>query len=255
MRALVVIPARHASQRFPGKPLVALRGATGEARSLVRRTWDAASAVEGARVVVATDDERIREHCEGFGAEVVMTPETCRNGSERCAAVLDVLGDGWDAVVNVQGDAPLTPPWFVEALLARMAGGAEVATPVLRAPPEAVEALRADRAAGRVGGTTAVMRADGAALYFSKEVLPFGEGPVWHHVGVYGYAPSALRRYAAWPMGELERAEGLEQLRFLERGTSVACVEVDARGRPFWEVNHPGDVPRMEAMLRSLGAP
>ena len=255
MSALVVIPARHASSRFPGKPLVELRGATGEARSLIRRTWDAARAVPGPRVVVATDDERICEHCEGFGAEVVMTPETCRNGTERCAAVLDALGAEWDAVVNVQGDAPLTPPWFVEALLDRLAGGARVATPVLRASPEAAATLRADRAEGRVGATTAVMREDGAALYFSKEVLPHGEGPVWHHVGVYGYAPAALRAYAGWPMGELERAEGLEQLRFLERGVEVACVEVDARGRPFWEVNHPGDVPRMEAILEGIGAP
>jgi 3-deoxy-manno-octulosonate cytidylyltransferase (CMP-KDO synthetase) len=255
VRALVVIPARHASQRFPGKPLAALRGATGEARTLIRRTWDAASAVPGARVVVATDDARIREHAEGFGAEVVMTPDSCRNGTERCAAVLDALGAEWDAVVNVQGDAPLTPPWFVEALLARLAEGADVATPVLRASPEATATLRADRAEGRVGATTAVMREDGAALYFSKEVLPFGDGPVWHHVGVYAYAPAALRAYAGWPMGTLERAEGLEQLRFLERGAPVACVEVDARGRPFWEVNHPGDVPRMETILADLGEP
>lgn len=256
MRALVVIPARHASQRYPGKPLVELKGATGERRSLVRRTWDAARRVPGARVVVATDDARIRDHCEGFDAEVVMTPESCRNGTERCAAALDALGDAWDAVINVQGDAPLTPPWFVEALLERMADAeVAVATPVLRASPEAAAALRADRAAGRVGATTAVMRPDRAALYFSKEVLPHSDGsaPVWHHVGVYAYRPDALRAYAGWPMGELERAEGLEQLRFLERGVAVACVPVEARGRPFWEVNHPADVGRVEAFLAEIG--
>lgn len=255
MRTLLAIPARHASSRFPGKPLVPIRGATGEARSLIRRAWDAARAVPDVRVVVATDDARIREHAEGFGAEVVMTPDTCRNGTERCAAVLDVLGPDWDAVVNLQGDAPLTPPWFVRALLERMREGAEVATPVLRADPEAAATLRADRAAGRVGATTAVLRPDGTALYFSKEVLPHGDGPIWHHVGVYAYTPAALGAYVSWPLGELEAAEGLEQLRFLERGAAIACVPVEGRGRPFWEVNHPADVERMEAILSRLAHP
>ena len=107
-----------------------------------------------------------------------------------------------------------------------------------------------------MGATTAVTRPDGTALYFSKEVLPHsgdGAAAVLHHVGVYAYRPDALAAYAAWPMGELERAEGLEQLRFLERGVPVACVLVDGRGRPFWEVNHPADVPRVEAILAELG--
>ena len=257
MRALIVIPARHASERFPGKPLAMLRGATGASRSLIERTWEAARAVPGARVAVATDDARIADHCEGFGAEVVMTPESCRNGTERCAAAVEALGGEWDAVVNVQGDAPLTPPWFVEALLERMADpSVSVATPVLEATPEAAAALRADRAAGRVGATTAVAREDGSALYFSKEVLPFsadGAARVLHHVGVYAYSAQALRLYASWPMGALERSEGLEQLRFLERGVAVACVRVEAPGRPFWEVNHPDDIPRVEAILAEIG--
>ena len=257
MRALIVIPARHASARFPGKPLAMLRGAGGASRSLIERTWEAACAVPGARVAVATDDRRIADHCEGFGAEVVMTPETCRNGTERCAAALDSVGGDWDAVVNVQGDAPLTPPGFVEALLERMAAPeVAVATPVLEASEAAAAALRDDRVRGLVGATTAVVREDGAALYFSKEVLPFsadGAAPVLHHVGVYAYRPEALRRYAAWPMGALEGAEGLEQLRFLERGVKVACVRVEASGRPFWEVNHPEDVARVEAILAEIG--
>lgn len=260
MRALVVIPARHASQRFPGKPLAELRGAGGEARSLLRRTWDAARAVAdaapGTRVVVATDDARIREHGEGFGAEVLLTPESCRNGTERCAAALDALGEPFDCVLNLQGDAPLTPPAFALALIERMAEGAPVATPVLEATPEAAAALRADRAQGRVGATTAVMRPDGAALYFSKEVLPHGAEVVgvrvWHHVGLYAYTPAALRAYAGWPQGDLERAEGLEQLRFLERGVPVACVAVTS-GRAFWEVNHPEDLARVEAILAAEG--
>ena len=95
MGVLIVIPARYASTRYPGKPLAELRGASGVPRSLIERSWSAARQVEGIdRVVVATDDARIAEAAEGFGAEVVMTPETCRNGTERCAAVLEAVGDG-----------------------------------------------------------------------------------------------------------------------------------------------------------------
>ena len=264
MRTLIVIPARFASTRYPGKPLVELRGASGEARSLVRRSWDAARAASGdARVVVATDDDRIRAHAEGFGAEVAMTPAACRNGTERCAAVLGVLGGGWDCVVNLQGDAPLTPPWYVEALLADMArdigarDGFDMRTPVLDSTPDHVAALRADRAAGRVGGTTALCDAAGRALYFSKEVLPFGgDGaavPVLHHVGLYAYTPAALEAYLSWPEGVLERAEGLEQLRFLENGFPVGCTRVESRGRPFWELNNPADVARIEAIMAEIG--
>ncbi len=261
MRVLIAIPARFASSRYPGKPLAELRGASGAARSLIRRSWDAAmaaaEAIPDARVVVATDDARIADHAATFGAEVAMTPGTCRNGTERCAAVLEALGRDWDCVVNLQGDAPLTPPWYVADLVGAMAAGrGPVATPVLVADAEHAAALRADRAAGRVGGTTAVTSAQGAALYFSKEVLPF-DGPgaprILHHVGVYAYTPAALAAYAGWEPGPLEIAEGLEQLRFLENGHPVACVTVEARGRPFWELNNPEDVPRIEAMMAAMG--
>ena len=264
MSVLIAIPARYASQRYPGKPLVELRGAGGEVRTLIRRSWDAAMAAAeaipgGARVLIATDDERIRDHAAGFGADVAMTPPTCRNGTERCAAVLDALEADPDCVVNLQGDAPLTPPWYVSDLAAAMAAGrGPVCTPVLVSDAAHAAALRADRAAGRVGGTTAVVARDGTALYFSKEVLPF-EGPgapaVLHHVGVYAYTPAALRAYAALDPAPLETAEGLEQLRFLENGHPVACVTVEARGRPFWELNNPEDVPRIEAMMARIGMP
>lgn len=264
MSVLIVIPARFPSTRYPGKPLVELRGAGGEARSLIRRSWEAAMAVHGAsRVVVATDDARIRDHAEGFGAEVVMTATTHRNGTERCAEAVARLGAAPEIVVNLQGDAPLTPHWFVEELVAglRADPAADVATPVLNCTGAMRADLLADRAAGRVGGTTAVFGAGRAALYFSKEVIPFVPGavdpdapsPVFHHVGVYAYRPQALAAYAGWPEGRLERLEGLEQLRFLERGRRVLCVEVEARGRQFWELNNPEDVPRIEAMMAAMG--
>ncbi len=263
MSVLIIIPARYASTRYPGKPLVALTGATGEKRTLIERSWRAASAVSGVdRVVVATDDDRIRTVAEGFGAEVVMTSENCANGTERCAEAHVALGGGYDIVVNLQGDAPLTPHWFVENLVdgLRKAPGMELATPVLRCDGETLNSLLADRRADRVGGTTAVFAADHSALYFSKEVIPFcarayksGEDtPVFHHVGVYAYRPDALAAYPEWRTGPLETLEGLEQLRFLENGRKVLCVEVEARGREFWELNNPEDVPRLEEMMSRM---
>ncbi|MEO1330203.1 MAG: manno-octulosonate cytidylyltransferase [Pseudomonadota bacterium] len=267
MSSVIVIPARYASSRFPGKPLAPLRGATGVVKSLIERSWEAAAAVHGVDlVVVATDDDRIAEASKAFGAEVVMTAETCRNGTERCRdalpALTERLGAAPEIVVNLQGDAPLTPPWFVEALIAEMRAdpAVSVATPGLRCDGETLAALQADRAAGRVGGTTVVFNAARDALYFSKEVIPFcaerfapeAATPVFHHVGLYGYRPAALEAYASWAPAGLETLEGLEQLRFLENGTPVRVVEVDGRGRVFWELNNPEDTPRIEAALTRM---
>ncbi|WP_305970119.1 MULTISPECIES: 3-deoxy-manno-octulosonate cytidylyltransferase [unclassified Mameliella] len=260
MSAVIFIPARYASSRYPGKPLVALKGATGESKPLIQRSWEAACQVKGADAVyILTDDDRIAEAARGFGADVLMTSDKARNGTERCAEGVAQLDRVPDCVVNLQGDAPLTPPWFVEALIGAMRSPeVNMATPVLKCDHETLSNFVSDRHAGRVGGTTTVMRADGTALYFSKEVLPYVgnlETPpeVWHHVGVYAYRPSALTAYMGWPEGPIERAEGLEQLRFLENGMDVTCVPVDARGRVFWELNNPVDVTRIEGVLAKEG--
>ena len=261
MSVLIVIPARYASSRYLGKPLVALRGADGQSRTLIERSWLAANKVDGVdRVVVATDDDRIRTAAEAFGAEVVMTSSDCQNGTERCAEALANAGLDADLIVNLQGDAPLTPHWFVEDLIAAMKQdeAAQMATPVLRLDRLTYGHFTTDRREGRVGGTTAIFDKNNHALYFSKEVVPFmdlekwpadAELPVFHHVGVYAYRPTALSAYMSWPEGTLERIEGLEQLRFLENGETVKCVEVEGRGRVFWELNNPEDVARIEGVI------
>ena len=259
MSVTVFIPARYASTRYPGKPLVELTGATGLKKTLIQRAWEAAKAVSGVdRVYVLTDDDRIAGAAKGFGADVLMTSSNARNGSERCAEGLAQLDTDPDVIINLQGDAPLTPAWFVEALIGAMDGTTQMATPVVKCDAETLTNFVTDRREGRVGGTTAVMRADQTALYFSKEVLPYvgdlSKPPeVWHHVGVYAYTPDALRAYAGWPEGPLERAEGLEQLRFLENGTPITCVPVEGRGRVFWELNNPVDVDRIETVLKREG--
>ena len=263
MKTVILIPARYASTRYPGKPLAELTLPDGSKKSLIRMSWEAAQTVNGVDAVyVATDDDRIKEAAEAFGADVIMTSESCENGTARCADALANAGIDADLIVNLQGDAPLTPAWFVEDLINAMKADpeAQVATPVLQCDPLTYGHFVEDRKAGRVGGTTAVFNAKGHALYFSKEVLPYIDAdkvpdeniPVYHHVGVYAYRPEALAAYTSWPVSELETLEGLEQLRFLVNDTKVRCVIVEGRGRVFWELNNPEDVPRIESVLKDL---
>jgi len=263
MKTVILIPARYASTRYPGKPLAELTLPDGQKKSLIRLSWEAANRVAGvAEVHVVTDDDRIREHAQGFGASVIMTSPEAENGTARCAEALRTGQVEADLIVNLQGDAPLTPEWFVEDLIAAMRDDheAQVATPVLQCDPLTYGHFVEDRKAGRVGGTTAVFNAKGHALYFSKEVLPFIDPdkvpatniPVYHHVGVYAYRPAALQAYSRWPVSELETLEGLEQLRFLVNDTKLRCVEVEGKGRVFWELNNPEDVARINSVLKDL---
>ncbi|WP_209425642.1 manno-octulosonate cytidylyltransferase [Pararhodobacter sp. SW119] len=265
MEACIVIPARYTSTRYPGKPLATLRGAGGEARTLLERSVTAARAAADGRipVFVATDDDRIAAEARRIGAEVIMTSSDCRNGTERVAEAVDTADIEAEIVINLQGDAPLTPPHFVAALIEAMRAdpGCGMATPCLRCDAETVRNLLADRQAGRVGATTVVFDRVGRALYFSKEVIPFTNGqgivngivPVFHHVGVYAYRRESLAAYAGWTPGPLEELEGLEQLRFLENGHPIRMVQVEAPGAVFWELNNPSDVPLIESYLQRMG--
>ena len=264
MKFAILIPARFASTRYPGKPLASLRGAGGTDKPLVQRSWECARQVAGAaKVWVATDDERIAAVVRGFGGQVVMTAPGCRNGTERCADALGRLGESFDAVVNLQGDAPLTPSFVVEALVEALAGdpGAAMVTAALRCSATTYDHLVGDQAAGRVGGTTVVTTSDGRALYFSKRVIPFvpplqtpfDPDAVRLHLGLYAYRPDALAAYVAAPPSVLETLEGLEQLRFLEAGLPVRVVTFDPVGWDCIELNNPEDIPAIERVLRQRG--
>ena len=263
MSAVILVPARFASSRYPGKPLVGLRGAEGSTKPLIQRTVEAAWRVRGVSgVYVTTDDERIAEACAAFGVGVIMTSPECRNGTERCAEALSSLHEP-DLIVNFQGDALLTPPGFVEALIARMREDSDalVATPAMRLRSGEVRALQAEEAAGRVGGTSVVTDAQGQALYFSKRLIPHlpagaldrTMSPVRLHVGIYAYRPEALERYVATPVSELETLEGLEQLRFLVAGIPMAVVDVETPPFALRELNNPEDVEPIEQALIDAG--
>lgn len=255
----IIIPARFASTRFPGKPLVMLKGQGGVKRTLIEWSWRAAAAVEGAgRIIVATDDRRIAAEVERFGGVAVMTPPDCVNGTERCAAAIAEMKSVPEIIVNFQGDAPLTPPAFVAAVIERLRAepALGMATPAIPCRGDTLRHLVADRSAGRVGGTTVVFNRLGHALYFSKTVIPFvpeGEaerGDAIHlHLGIYAYRRDALAAYQRAPQSPLERLEGLEQLRFLNMGLAVGIVVCEPPAGSTIELNNPTDVVLMEREL------
>ncbi len=263
MNCVILIPARFASSRFPGKPLVELKGASGTPKPLIQRSVEAARRIPGVSgLFVTTDDERIAKACANFGVDVIMTSPECRNGTERCAAALGSLLEP-DLIINFQGDALLTPPGFVTALIDHMAANpeAQVATPAMRQRPAEVRTLQAEEAEGRVGGTSVVSANDGRALYFSKKLIPYLpagalEGdltPVRLHIGVYAYRRQALERYVATPVSELEMLEGLEQLRFLAAAIPIDVVEVETPPFILRELNNPEDVEPIEEALAAAG--
>jgi 3-deoxy-manno-octulosonate cytidylyltransferase (CMP-KDO synthetase) len=214
-------------------------------------------------VWVATDDERIAAEVTRFGGQVVMTAEDCANGTERCADALRRLGDIADIIVNIQGDAPLSPDFAVERLVTRLEEDrtAAMATPAVRCSGSLYQHLIEDGARGRVGGTTVVFSKSLRALYFSKRIIPYVPSgldqwdsvPVHLHLGLYAYRPAALALYSAAPASELERLEGLEQLRFLELGLPISVVQLEPLCWDSIELNNPSDVPVIERVLVERG--
>ena len=249
----VVIPARYASTRFPGKPLVDLAG-----RPMLQWSYDNARASGAREVLVATDDERIAAVARGFGAAVVMTAASHASGTDRIAEA--AVHAGWgprDIVGNLQGDEPSLPPRLLSQgaeLLARHET-ADVAT--LAVPVTSVEEYLGPNA------VKVVAAPEGRALYFSRAPIPWhrdgaapGQPPRFagarRHVGLYAYRVDALRRLAALPVAALEEAEKLEQLRALAHGLEIRVA--DALERPGQDINTPADLERAAAALRSRAA-
>lgn len=243
MTVIAVIPARYGSSRFPGKPLHEIAGVAMVER--VRRLAEAAPSID--RVLVATDDDRIKDAVEAQGGEAVMTPESCRNGTERAFEAVKDFAAPDDVIVNLQGDAPLTPPWVIDAAAKAMAEDPELklATPAVALTEEAYAKLASAKAAGEVGGTTVVFDRFMNALYFSKAVIPYRREdagvPVHKHIGLYAYRFSALAQLVALEPTPLERTESLEQLRALENGIPIRIVLTEYRGRTPWSVDSPRD--------------
>ena len=265
-RALIVIPARHGSTRLPGKPLLPIAGRTLLQRVLANA--DAAARLAGnCDVVVATDDDRIAHHARDLGAAVEMTLPDLSSGSARAAAAALQRAERPDHVINLQGDAPFVAPEVIAGLIRTLrADAADVATPVYRLDWARLDRLRAHKQAAPFSGTTCVRDAQGRALWFSKTILPALRdearlrtadplSPVWQHLGLYAYSLAALEWFAAAPQGHYEAMEGLEQLRFLENGWTIATVPVDAPEHALSGIDTPEDLALAEDAIARLGDP
>jgi 3-deoxy-manno-octulosonate cytidylyltransferase (CMP-KDO synthetase) len=258
MEAIVVIPARFSSSRFPGKPLAKVAG-----QSLISRVWHLARAVPGvSSVYVATDSEDIAAHVVAFGGDVVMTSGSCRNGSERVWEAVQDLKDPPAIIVNLQGDAALMPPWIIGALINEMKNdlSVQIATPAVRLTKAQYNSMLEMKSKGIVSGTTVTFGTNHNALYFSKGIIPFvrewpksDESPIFQHIGVYAYTYEGLRRYVELPQTPLESVEQLEQLRAIEHGMPIRVVEVSLKGRTVWSVDNPEDVVRIEQIISAEG--
>lgn len=263
-RTLIVVPARYGSTRFPGKPLKEIAG-----RSMVLRVADAAKTaaemIGDAVYVVATDDDRIATHCEAEGVPVVMTPEDVATGTDRALAAVSALGIEPEVVINLQGDAPFTPPEMVAEIgRAALESGDDAATPVVRLSWEALDDLREHKLTAPFSGTTCICGTDGRALWFSKNIIPgmrkedqlrvtSGLSPVLRHIGLYAYTLSALKRFASLPESTYEKLEGLEQLRLLEAGMTIRVVEVPEPVVSISGVDTPEDLALAEKILKEKG--
>jgi 3-deoxy-manno-octulosonate cytidylyltransferase (CMP-KDO synthetase) len=257
MKIAIVIPARYGSKRLPGKPMVAVAGL-----SLLERVWRIARAVKGTSgVFVATDDPRVADHAASFGAEAVMTPADVATGTDRVRAALHLMADKPDAVINLQGDAVLTPPWVVQALVDEFLADPAVGmvTAAVRCSWRQLAELQELKTHSPTSGTTVTMDKFGRALYFSKQVIPFlrtqtfETPPVHRHIGIYGYSAAVLDQLAALAQSPLEIAEQLEQLRALENGIPIKVAVVDYKGRTHGSVDTPEDIPVVEEIISREG--
>lgn len=255
MKTAIVIPARYGSSRFPGKPLHPVLGV-----SMLERVWRIATSIESeAETLIATEDRRIVDFAQSFGARAILTSEACANGTERTAEALKAAGMDAEIVVNLQGDALLTPPWVLDAMIADMRGdpGADIVTPAVRLEGASLDEFLEMKKTTPASGTSVVFDNRRHALYFSKRVLPFdrheGHAVVHRHIGLYAFRKHSLERYVSLPQTPLEVAEGLEQLRALEHGMTIKVALVDYRGRSHGSIDSPEDVAFVERMILREG--
>jgi len=238
---IVLIPARLSASRLPGKPLADIGG-----RPMVLRVLDRARGAGVGPVAVAAGDAAIFEAVRAAGAEAVLADADVPSGTDRVKLALDVLDpDGrHDVVVNLQGDFPTLDPACLRAVLQPLADPAvdigSLVTPILDAAE--ATAPQVVKCACHFAPGAAVA----AALYFSRSPVPAGDGPLWHHIGVYAYRRAALARFVALPPSPLEEREKLEQLRALEAGMRIAVARVEHG--PFG-VDTPADLERARSIL------
>lgn len=258
MSIAIAIPARYASTRFPGKPLAEIAG-----QSMLSRVVDLARGADVDDVFVTTEDKRIEAHCQEIGVPCLMTPPSCPTGSDRVLSALRQMETWPDFVINLQGDAPFTPPSVIKALIDAFADKPEVVTPVHRLSWDDLDRLREAKNTTPFSGTTAILDSNNRALWFSKNILPAmrkedelraqgGPSPVYQHMGLYGFRTDILEKFCALPQGRYEQLEGLEQLRMIEHGIKITAVPVDIESGVIQSgIDTPEDLQRAESFLKA----
>lgn len=220
---LGIIPARYASSRFPGKPLAQIKG-----KSMLQRVFEQATQANLLNdLIIATDDKRIAEHANGFGAKVVITKAEHPSGTDRCFEAYQLSNKKFDYVLNIQGDEPFLDPEQINSLAQVCNGQVEIATQMIKTINHQVLFDQ--------GEVKIVLNNHNEALYFSRSVIPAIKNQPeseWHkhfnyyrHVGMYAYRSDILEKITQLNLSELEKAESLEQLRWLENGYKITCVE------------------------------
>ncbi|HBR69593.1 MAG TPA: 3-deoxy-manno-octulosonate cytidylyltransferase [Rhodospirillaceae bacterium] len=266
MKIAIAIPARYGSSRFPGKPLAKIGG-----RTMLERVAAIAKAatvdIKNATVFITTEDRRIESHAKEIGVPCIMTPASCATGSDRVLSALRQLDEWPDFIVNLQGDAPFTPPAVIKTLIKAFIekDRPEVVTPVHQLSWEDLDRLREAKKKTPFSGTTAVINKEGRALWFSKNILPAiraeetlrekgDKSPVYQHMGLYGFRSDILEKFCELPQSPYEKLEGLEQLRMLENGIQIQAVKVKIpSGLIRSGIDAPEDIKRAEKMLAAYG--
>jgi 3-deoxy-manno-octulosonate cytidylyltransferase (CMP-KDO synthetase) len=214
MKILAVIPARYASTRFPGKPLVDIQG-----KPMIQRVYENVKKSElFAEILVATDDEQIVKVVEGFGAKVVLTAKSHESGTDRCGQVIQLLQNQFEIVVNIQGDEPMVNPLQLKELI-----------DVFKNPQAQIATLKSlitnEEDIANPNVVKVVTSKDSKALYFSRSTIPYNRNNTdvsyFKHIGLYAYTTDTLKEITQLSVGELEKIESLEQLRWLENGYNI----------------------------------
>lgn len=237
----VVIPARYASTRLPGKPLLDIAG-----KPMLQHTWERALLSGASRVVIATDDARILEAANAFGAEVLMTSASHQSGSDRICEVVDALGfDDSECVINVQADEPLIPPEAIDQVAESLRLNADFGLATL------CESIEDEREYSEPSSVKVVMDKVGRALYFSRAPIPASVSlptECYRHIGIYAYRVGVLRKFVTWPVAAIEAVERLEQLRALYNGVAIHVSIASTRIPPG--VDTPEDLAAVRAFLK-----
>lgn len=239
IKTAAVIPARFASTRFPGKPLAEISG-----KPMIQWTCEQAAASSADKVIVATDDTRIKDCVESFGFKAVMTSESHQSGTDRIAEAIHNIDA--DLIINLQGDEPILPPKVIDELITKMKDNSDLEMATVAVPGKFDSNEYNDPNTVKV-----VKDINGKALYFSRSPIPYvrtnqKNATCFFHWGIYAYRRDFLERYIKWPQSELEKIESLEQLRALENGASIQVVVANQKALG---VDVPEDITKVENFL------